>query len=329
MEAKPPVIEAIKNILGAKTQLEEATPRPGQPLGGLMPSQKGRPKYLLHDGQLAGLNLANTGLTDEKWAAIQRLPDFKPEHILGLNLSDNQLTALHFPAAYRALRQVFASDNQLKELRFAADCPRLERLQLDNNQLSELLLPEGAGFNQLELVHIAGNPLTGSFEAAAKEGPAAFARFIRRLALQGVAETYEIKMLIVGEGETGKTTLWKFLQDNNHLPVQGQASTVGIGIREGLRFEHADQPGADFWVNLWDFGGQEIQYMTHQFFLTRRSFYVLLADGRREVGNFPYWFKVINLLGADPGSGEKLPVLVLLNEKGNPIPKMPYDPAST
>ena len=36
--------------------------------------------------------------------------------------------------------------------------------------------------------------------------------------------------------------------------------------------------------------------MTHQFFLTKRSFYVLLADGRKQSDNFPYWFKIISLL---------------------------------
>ncbi|MBK8193475.1 MAG: hypothetical protein IPK76_09775 [Lewinellaceae bacterium] len=66
--------------------------------------------------------------------------------------------------------------------------------------------------------------------------------------------------------------------------------------------------------------------MTHQFFLTRRSFYVLLADGRRENHNFSYWFKIINLLGREEDAPDNLPVLVVLNEKGNPIARLPYDP---
>ncbi len=100
---------------------------------------------------------------------------------------------------------------------------------------------------------------------------------------------------------------------------------MGIQIKEGWQFQHLDRPDDTFFVNLWDFGGQEIQYMTHQFFLTRRSFYVLLADARREAANFPYWLDIINLLGRDSEETEQLPVLVVLNEKGNKNPTPPYD----
>ncbi|MCW5204714.1 hypothetical protein VU02_02135, partial [Desulfobulbus sp. N2] len=134
--------------------------------------------------------------------------------------------------------------------------------------------------------------------------------------LEGLRDAFEVKMLIVGEGETGKTTLWNLLQNPKHpVPDDRQQSTVGIQIKEGLEFQHLDRPDDTFYVNLWDFGGQEIQYMTHQFFLTRRSFYVLLADARREAANFPYWLDIINLLGRDSEKKEQLPVLVVLNEK--------------
>lgn len=325
---KPPVIESIEKILGKNVTLHPAPARDGDPLGGLMAYKKDQAKYLLDGDQLIGLNLAKTGLTDTQWQEIQQVKGFAPGHIQALNLSENQLTNIHFGTAFRALARLDLSDNRLEQLTFQGDCPRLERLQIEGNQLKELLLPEGAGFDRLQEVRIAKNPLSSTFESAAKEGPAAFARFIRRLAMQGVAESYEIKLLIVGEGETGKTTLWKLLLDPTHLPDPNQKSTIGIGIHEGWSFDHPDQPGTRFFVNLWDFGGQEIQYMTHQFFLTRRSCYVLLADGRREVANFSYWFKIINLLGVDENNPEKLPVLVVLNEKGNPIAKMPYDPAT-
>ena len=51
------------------------------------------------------------------------------------------------------------------------------------------------------------------------------------------------------------------------MPQPLEPSTVGIKIKEGWEFEHIDHPGTPFLVNLWDFGGQPIQHMTHQFFL--------------------------------------------------------------
>jgi hypothetical protein len=64
-------------------------------------------------------------------------------------------------------------------------------------------------------------------------------------------------------------------------------------------------------VNIWDFGGQEIYHATHQFFLTRRSVYALVADTRKENTDFYYWLKLIELLS------DKSPVLIIKNEKDN------------
>ena len=204
---------------------------------------------------------------------------------------------------------------------------RLEALNLFQNQLTEIrLTPE---MRKLEWINVEGNPLEFPAEEITKQGNEAILRFLKEILSQGERELYEVKLLIVGEGGTGKTTLWHKLQDINHpvpLPIEEQPVTVGISIEEGWCFNHLSQNENKFLVNLWDFGGQEIQYMTHQFFLTPRSFYVLMTDGRREVSNFPYWLKIINLLGRDPNQEEPTPVLVVINKKGNPSPGLPYDP---
>lgn len=304
---KPAIITQIEKI--TDFELHEAPVRQGDTLSALMryksdPENPDNPwcKYAIDGERLIGLNLANTGLTNETWRKIVDLEDFEPAHLQALNLSGNQL-----------------SDSfDISEM------PNLLLLDLSENKLKEFSLP---AVNCMAVLNLEENPLESPPQEILKQGQAATLRFLQQLAAQGEREVYEVKMLIVGEGETGKTTLWNLMQDPNHpVPDEKQKTTVGIGIKEGWKFTHLDRPGVDFYVNLWDFGGQEIQYMTHQFFLTRRSLYVLLADGRREVANFMYWFKIINLLGCDPESTAPLPVLVVLNEKGNPITRMPYDP---
>jgi len=66
---------------------------------------------------------------------------------------------------------------------------------------------------------------------------------------------------------------------------------------------------------VWDFGGQEIYHATHQFFLTKRSLYILLDDTRKDNKTvqdegFKYWLEVIDQLS------EHSPVLIFQNEKG-------------
>ena len=114
----------------------------------------------------------------------------------------------------------------------------------------------------------------------------------------------EVKVLLVGEGGSGKTSLVKRLMGQGFDPNESQ--THGINIR------HKDfappTPGSDpVHVRFWDFGGQEIMHATHQFFLSQRSVYVLVLDARKEEAA-EYWLKHIESFGggvARPGGGQQ------------------------
>ena len=67
----------------------------------------------------------------------------------------------------------------------------------------------------------------------------------------------------------------------------------------------------NFILNIWDFGGQEIYHATHQFFLTRRSLYVVVLDTRKEDSDLHYWLEIIALLS------DNSPTLIIKNEKEN------------
>jgi internalin A len=66
-------------------------------------------------------------------------------------------------------------------------------------------------------------------------------------------------------------------------------------------------------VNFYDFGGQEIYHATHQFFLSKRSLYLLVVDTRQDNANFNYWLEIIELLS------EASPSLIIKNEKQDRI----------
>jgi internalin A len=73
----------------------------------------------------------------------------------------------------------------------------------------------------------------------------------------------------------------------------------------------------DITLNVWDFGGQEIMHATHQFFLTERSLYLLVLNGRqgREATDAEYWLELIHSFGGDS------PIIVVLNK----IKEHPFD----
>ena len=117
---------------------------------------------------------------------------------------------------------------------------------------------------------------------------------------------YEGKFLIVGEGGAGKTSLAKKIKNENYKLQAKEKSTEGIEV---IQWHFTLLNGKDFRVNIWDFGGQEIYHQTHQFFLSKRSLYALVADTRKENTDFYWWLKVVELLS------HKSPVIIIKNEK--------------
>jgi internalin A len=80
--------------------------------------------------------------------------------------------------------------------------------------------------------------------------------------------------------------------------------------------------GEEVRLHVWDFGGQEILHATHQFFLTPRSLYLLVLEGRRGTADADaeYWLRLIESFATED-SGEVSPVLVVLNK----IKVQPFD----
>ena len=169
---------------------------------------------------------------------------------------------------------------------------------------------------QLRLLDVDNQPIeTPPPEVVAKglEGIRAYFRQLR----EGRDYVCEAKLLIVGEPGAGKTSLARKLDNPNYRLLDDQKSTEGIDVTR-WRFPthlHIEEEGQakslerDFQVSLWDFGGQEIYHATHQFFLTKRSLYVLVADNRKEDTDFQYWLNIVEVLS--DGS----PVVIVKNEK--------------
>ena len=105
----------------------------------------------------------------------------------------------------------------------------------------------------------------------------------------------ELKVLLVGEGDVGKTSLLKRLTQDTFNP--NEPKTPGINIQP-WRLPNGDQ---SIQLNLWDFGGQRVMHSTHQFFLTKRSLYLLVLDNRKneQQNRVEYWLKLIETYGGN------------------------------
>jgi len=240
--------------------------------------------------QLEDLYLAHNLLTTLP-ESVGRLKRLKT-----LNLSSNQLTVLpESIGQLTKLRGLDIADNQLAALPVS-----LRNL----TSLDELYLH---GNNALGLPKEVLGPQHNSLEHALGESHPAKPQEILEYYFRvrgGSRPLNEAKLILVGRGAAGKTSIVNRLVED---VFREERKTEGIKITDwNLRIVG----NANVRLNIWDFGGQEIMHATHQFFLTQRSLYLLILNGREggEDADAEYWLKLIESFGGES------PVIVVLNK---------------
>ncbi|MGD1932290.1 MAG: COR domain-containing protein [Leptolyngbyaceae cyanobacterium] len=129
--------------------------------------------------------------------------------------------------------------------------------------------------------------------------------YYHQLDSSSVRPLNEAKLLVVGQGSVGKTSLVNQFVDNR--VDKNESQTDGLNRRNWS----VNVNSKDVRLNVWDFGGQEIYHATHQFFLTKRSLYLLVCNCRtsEEENRLEYWLKLIQSFGGES------PVIIVGNKK--------------
>jgi internalin A len=260
-----------------------------------------KPTHLSIISELKGLtylNLRSNYLTDIFF--LKRL-----KGLTSLNLSTNFLTNVNIIKELKELTYLNLSENELKNVSFLKDNKGLTYLNLSKNNLNNVSFIKE--LNNLRNLIIYDNPIVNPPVEIANQGIKAIRNYYKQAEEQGTDYIYEAKLMIVGEPGAGKSSLMNKMFDNSYaIPNLEQKSTLGIDIRQNWTF--ITENNIEFKANIWDFGGQHIQYMLHQFFLTSDCLYILMAEKRRELANFDYWLNILKILGKNS------PIIILFNE---------------
>lgn len=242
-----------------------------------------------------------------------------------LSVRENQLTALpNDIGGLESLEVLDVGENQLTVVPSAlGQLPNLETLRLENNpvmNLPEELLGQGTAAIVTYLhalteataatppVDVSAPPTAETVETAPL--PTAPSRHSIPPPGQDFAAAEPLaaeappqmrpaaKLVVVGEGGVGKTSLIRALQDGIFLDTEPM--THGIQIDE-LRMHHPDQPETEMALAVWDFGGQEIYHATHRFFLSNRALFLLVYHSRLgyRAGRLEYWLQTIHMHAPD------------------------------
>ncbi|XP_077120929.1 leucine-rich repeat serine/threonine-protein kinase 2 [Ranitomeya variabilis] len=259
-----------------------------------------------------------------------RLPHNKftnfPKEILHLSylrtvdLSNNQINSLPAPLEWTSvnLREIMLNHNQisvlnLKDLRKDANrWSRLEKLHLSNNMIKEI--PPEIGFlvnvtcfdishnpdlrsfpdEMGKLTKVWDLPLDGLHLDIDLKHIGCKARDLIRFLQQRLKKAVpynRMKLLIMGNTGSGKTTLVHQLMKERHPGHGAEKATIGIDVKDWPILIRG-KVKKEITLNVWDFAGQEEFYSTHPHFMTPRALYLVVYDlskGASEVDAIKPW----------------------------------------
>ncbi len=282
---------------------------------------------------------------DLRLNGLHELPDeiAKCEQLADLELGHNRFAK--FPdiiVRCRGLDHLGLAGNRLRTLPESINgCSRLIFLDVSFNRL-EALPNSIRSLSHLKHLHLDHNPalkIAPELLRVAHDGRAVvFYRGKRPVApaheildhyfsrfTQGEKPLNEIKMILVGRGGTGKTSLverlvWKSFDAH-------KKETPGISLTD---WTMPDGEGEPVTAHVWDFAGQVIAQAMHQYFYSQRTIYLLVLTGREnsERADAEKFLRLIAAYGmerGDDGKDKGPPVLVILNkweDSGSARPKL-------
>ncbi|MDX2283433.1 MAG: COR domain-containing protein [Bacteroidia bacterium] len=248
-----------------------------------------------------------------------------------LDLSENQLRELDFPAGFPALQYLFLRKNQLAKLEFGGRMEGLETLDVRENQLRELpdqFLDRAPNATHLFLYN---NPWDSIRDAVSAEekGNSRDSIFSFLESLRGPVDyLLEAKLILVGNGEVGKTSIRrKLINEQAPLPRKEErtpAIEVEPYVVKNLPSTFTQLPDErDFTFNIWDFGGQGRYREIQQIFCSQKSLYLFVTSwddqpeqkkALEDYVSFEYWLDMVTAYGHDPEQAQSSPVLVVINK---------------
>ena len=232
-----------------------------------------------------------------------------------LNLSNNRLAEL--PETEKWSLQLTVLDlswNLLSKLPGKIEAPSIRTVNISNNRFTQVPISI-CTFTQLQYLDLSEN--TGILYLPVEMGRLSH---LNNLKLKGLKDLndpprnlqrdardcihylnskwrdarkfYRMKLMLVGKQNRGKTTLVARL--HGFSPKDDQA-TIGVEVSE---WHCGGITRTKYHFSIWDFGGQEEYYATHQCFLSDRSMYLLVWDvthGKQGVNELEPWLNNIAL----------------------------------
>lgn len=233
-----------------------------------------------------------------------------------LNLAYNEIKDIGSLEKLEKLNFLDLHNNLIEDVKPLRRLLKLEQVSLIGNRISDLTplryfafhtnfsVDFGKGFS------VGDNPLVIPPNEIIEQGNEAILSYFSELETKWIpyeterqSPLNEVRVIFLGQGQTGKTTLKKQLLGLPIPEVETQTDGIDIDVWQPEELDGIK-------LRLWDFGGQEIQHSVHKLFLQDNCVYVLLLNKRQDQqsdGNLIYWLNHIRSFGKNS------PVLIVEN----------------
>lgn len=231
--------------------------------------------------RLKKLELIN--LSNNKITRINNLNHFKELTILHLN--NNLISRISTLNVDLKLNEIYLSNNLLTTVSFLKELKHVTTIDLHANLIKDLTpligIIKKIGISnskwEKKTLNVAKNYLNTPPIEFVNEGTEAVLNYFIDIAKGKNYINKEVKLILVGNSEVGKTTLAKYLDneidlDQKHLP------TLWLNERKIESKAILNKTLNKCQINLFDFGGHDFFHDTHHLFFGTNTIYILLWD---------------------------------------------------
>ena len=241
-----------------------------------------------------------------------------------LNLNSNQLREVpRSLGKLNHLRGLNLDSNQLREVpESLGNLTQLQWLNLNSNQLREIPISL-IKLKHLQLIKLDDNPLNPELAAAYAQGLDAVKAYLQAKAQEQIILN-EAKLIFIGEGEVGKTSLLGALRGDEW--VENRPTTHGVEVDIKSLVITNPENNTEIILNGWDFGGQNIYRHTHQIFFTSPAIYLAIWNPRRgpEQCRVDEWIKMVKHRAYEETRPDAKPHILVIATHGGPKERLDH-----
>lgn len=230
--------------------------------------------------KLEQLNISNNQL--KSLTGLNKLDSLTFAH-----LNNNEISKLESLNNLQNLKELNLSNNEITRVELLSILQNIQTLDLHHNSIKDLSpiknIIERIGIIndkwEVNTVNIAKNPLEHPPMEVVNLGQKAVLGVLQDIKDRGSYKNKDIKIILVGNSEVGKSTLVKYLDKEKDLEVE-HLPTLWMAEKEIKSKYSIKAIDGECLLHVFDFGGHDYYHDTHHLLYGTNTIYLLLWDDK-------------------------------------------------